>query len=156
MIPQSTINACVKAWYGTSEDTDYGKVQAVLMVYEQLRTDASEGVPVAWDFPFRDEPAYPGDTMRTAIYCADEAQRLRDKGYAVRDLYTHPPEVARDAGRLDWLEQNDEPAIEGPFPHLFPSERWLVRYRNKTTSRHATIREAVDAAISGAAGDGSS
>lgn len=43
MIPQSTINACVKAWYAASmsgEDTDYGKIQAVLMAYESIRPPA--------------------------------------------------------------------------------------------------------------------
>jgi hypothetical protein len=37
MIPQSTINACVKAYYGSMESTDYGKIQAVLMAYESMK-----------------------------------------------------------------------------------------------------------------------
>ena len=41
MIPQSTINACVKAYYGSMESTDYGKIQAVLLAYESI-TRASE------------------------------------------------------------------------------------------------------------------
>lgn len=36
MIQQSTINACVKAYYGSNEDTDYGKIQAVLLAYESI------------------------------------------------------------------------------------------------------------------------
>lgn len=80
-------------------------------------------------------------------WCAESIGGL-EVVYIRQDLATSPTGAeARDAERLDWLESNDEPAIEGPFPHLFTSERWLVRYRNKTTSRHATIREAIDAAL---------
>jgi hypothetical protein len=49
MIPQSTINACIKAWYGSIESTDYGKMQAVLLAYESMRPappTAPEGMVV--------------------------------------------------------------------------------------------------------------
>lgn len=49
MIPQSTINACVKAYYGSMEETDYGKIQAVLLAYESMKaTQPAAAAPDGW------------------------------------------------------------------------------------------------------------
>ena len=52
--------------------------------------------PVAWDYPICDEPRYPGDPMRAAIYDAEDAARLKAKGYDVRPLFPHAPAKARE------------------------------------------------------------
>lgn len=64
MIPGWKIEACIKAFYGCNDDTTYGKIQHVLMVYESMHTTPQpaqgEYPPeCAWPpkpFTVRDEP----------------------------------------------------------------------------------------------------
>lgn len=39
MIPANKIEACIKAFYGSGEETTYGKIQAVLTAYESMGED---------------------------------------------------------------------------------------------------------------------
>ena len=62
----------------------------VVREYEAAMQPALSGEAAAWDFPVVAQPRYPGDSMREAVWSADEAERMSKRGYSVRALYAAP------------------------------------------------------------------
>lgn len=129
----------------------------------QLRTAASEGGASVHRLPPPDAVEYPDsgfrtdknalalwaahmyDTGGTPYWGADAMHSLAARAKAE----AQPPEVARDAGRLDWLE-SWIPSIAGG-PRNF---NWKCDPRKPYGQPNGSLRAAIDAAISGAAGVG--
>lgn len=112
----------------------------------QLRTAASEGVEaVAWQYRYAS--SLRNGLMGKWLECSEAAFNERthaDMGYEYRALYTHPPEVARDAGRYRWLRNN---CSVGSFSTYDPP------FRLNCDEPASEWNAAIDAAISGAAGE---
>lgn len=58
------------------------------------RASRPAGEAVAWDFRVANEPRWPGDPMREALWDKDEADRQRQRGYKLRALFAAPPAVS--------------------------------------------------------------